>query len=699
MKNLFILAVMLAVTFSAAAQQADNPFYKNFDTPFNVPAFDQIKYEHYIPAFKAGMKQHLDEIKAIVDNPLEPTFENTIIAFEKSGVLLNRVSNVFFVLNGSMATEEMQQINNEITPLLAQHGNEISLNPELFAKVKYVYKDKDILPLDKESKKLLEETYKSFVRGGANLHGSKKEQVKKINEQLSVLTLQFGQNLLKENSKFMLIIDNKDDLAGLPQSVVDVAARDAANRGKKGKWVFTLMRSSITPFLTYSTKRNLREKIYNGYINKGDNNDELDNKKIAAKIASLRVKRAKLMGYESHAHFILEENMAKTPKTVFKLLDKIWEPALVRAKSEAKELQKMIKQEGHKFKLAPWDWWYYSEKLKMVKYALDDEMIKPYFELNNVIKGVFYVANRLYGLHFIERNDLPKYHDDVRVYEVEEANGKHVGIIYLDYYARQIKRGGAWMNSFNKQSRLGGKEVYPVITNNLNLANPGAGKPVFMSFDQVSTLFHEFGHGLHGLLSNCTYNSLSGTSVSRDFVELPSQIMEHWCGEPEVLKVYAKHYKTGKIIPQELVDKLENASHFNQGFATVEYLSACYLDLSWHALTDAKELDTNKFEQKTMKKLGLLDEITVRYRSTYFSHIFAGGYSAGYYAYIWSEVLDCDAFAAFKEKSLFDQATALSFRRNVLERGGTEDSALLYKRFRGQDPNVKYLLQKRGLDK
>lgn len=698
MKQIVTLILACVLAAGVFAQNTENPFFRAFTTPFGVPDFEKITYEDYLPAFKAGMLQQTDEIKAIVSNPEVPTFENTILALERSGRLLNRVSNVFFVLNGSMATDEMQEINTTVTPLLAKHSNEIRMNADLFKRVKAVYKQKDLLPLKGEDLRLLEETYKGFVRNGADLQGEKKERVKKINEELSTLTLTFGQNLLKENAKFMLVIDNKADLAGLPQSVIDVAAQDAKDRGQEGKWVFTLMRSSIEPFLTYSEKRNLREKIYKGYINKGNHNDELDNKKIASRIAALRVEKMNIMGYDSYADFVLEENMAKTPANVYKLLDQVWKPAIARAKEEAGELQAMIKKEGGDFKLQPWDWWYYAEKLKKEKYALDNEMIKPYFELNNVIKGVFYVANRLYGLHFIERHDIPKYHKDVRVYEVEEADGTHVGILYLDYFARQIKGGGAWMNSFNKQSNMDGKAVYPVITNNLNLANPGEGKPVFMTFDQVSTLFHEFGHGLHGLLSKCTYNSLSGTSVSRDFVELPSQIMEHWCGEPEVLKVYAKHYKTGEPIPQELIDKIDRAGHFNQGFITSEYLAACYLDMAWHTLTKPVEHDALKFEKKIMDKISLINEITVRYRTPYFAHIFSGGYASGYYAYIWSEVLDCDAFAAFKETSLFDQKTATSFRRNVLEKGGTEDPATLYRNFRGKDPDVKYLLQNRGLN-
>jgi len=453
----------------------------------------------------------------------------------------------------------------------------------------------------------------------------------------------------------------------------------------------------MLPFLQYSENRSLREKIFKAYINKGNNNDELDNKDTLAKIAALRVERANLLGYKTHADYVLENNMAKKPENVYKFLEQLWKPALKIAKKEARELQKMISKEGHDFKLQPWDWWYYAEKLKKAKYALDEEMLRPYFKLENVREGAFSVAGKLYGIQFIERKDIPKYHEDARVFEVKEADGSHIGILYTDYFPRASKRGGAWMNSFRKQSRLHGKEIYPVITNNGNFSKPTGGKPALISSEEVITLFHEFGHGLHGLLSDCTYNRLSGTSVSRDFVELQSQIMENWAFEPEVLKMYAKHYETGEVIPQELIDKLEKARHFNQGFVTVEYLAASFLDMDWHTLTEAKELDADEFEEASLNKIGLIPEIIVRYKSPYFNHIFSGGYASGYYSYIWAEVLDADAFQAFKETSLFDQKTAQSFRENILERGGTEDPMVLYKRFRGAEPKVEYLLKKRGL--
>jgi len=697
MKRILLIFICTVFLILSCSKSSKNPFLKEFNTPFEIPPFDQIKKEHYIPAIKKGIDIHNQEIEDIINNTEEPTFNNTLVALEKSGSLLRKTRNVFYVLNSSMSDEKMQEIDKKITPMLSNHQDDILLNEKLFKRIKTIYGKREDLDLSTEQNTLAEEYYKDFVRGGANLSDEKKKELRKINEKLSVLSVEFGEHILKENNKFELVIEDEKNLEGLPQSIRDAAANAAQERGYENKWVFTLHRSSITPFLTYSTRRDLREKIFKGYINRGNNNDELDNKDIVSQIVSLRVKRAHLLGYETHAHYILEENMAKKSGNVFDLLDKIWKPGLEKAKQEVEELQQIIYEEGNDFKLQPWDWWFYAEKLKQKKYALSDEQLKPYFELENVRKGIFYLANKLYGINFIERDDLPVYHKDVNVYEVEEADGTHIGIFYTDYFSRSTKRGGAWMNSFRKQSNIDGNWMGPIITNNLNLAKPSEGKPTLLTLDQVTTMFHEFGHGLHGLLSNCTYRKLSGTSVARDFVELPSQIMEHWVTEPEMLKVYAKHYKTGEVIPSELVSKIKKAGFFNQGFATVEYLSAAYLDMFWHTLTEPEEKDVLAFENKMMDKIGLIPEIVVRYRSPYFSHIFSGGYSAGYYSYIWSEVLDCDAFHAFKETSVFDKKTALSFRENILEKGGSEDPMVLYKRFRGAEPDVKYLLQKRGL--
>jgi peptidyl-dipeptidase Dcp len=494
-----------------------------------------------------------------------------------------------------------------------------------------------------------------------------------------------------------MVIEDEADLAGLPEGAITAAAEAAHERGYEGKWVFTIQKTSMIPFLQYSDMRELREKIFKAYINQGNNDDELDNKQILAKIAALRVERAKLLGYESHADFVLDEYMAKEPENVYNLLWRLWNPALKRAKQEAKELQSMIHQEGKTFKLQPWDWWYYAEKVKKAKYDLDEEVVRSYFKLENVIEGAFYVASRLWDLHFIKREDLPNYHEDVMVFEVEDGDGTHLGVLYTDYFPRASKRGGAWCNGFQKQSRVGGKEKTAIMTNNGNFMPPTGDMPSLISFGQVLTLFHEFGHALHGMLSDCTYPRVSGSAVAWDFVEVPSQIMEHWASEPEVLKVYAKHYETGEVIPDELIAKIKKAGHFNQGFATVEYLAASFLDMDWHTLTEPEEKDALKFEEASMNKIGLIPEIVVRYRSPYFRHIFSGGYSSGYYSYIWSEVLDSDAFEAFKETSLFDQKTAQAFREHVLSRGGTEEAMTLYKRFRGREPKIEPLLKNRGL--
>ena len=697
MKKTFLFLFIAGFLLCSCLQQEENPLLSDFGTLYQVPPFDKITEEHYLPAFKEGMEQQNMEIDAIVNSPETPTFENTIEAMEATGSLLRKVGNVFGVLNGTMTNEDMQKIAKEIAPLRSKHRDNIRLNDRLFQKIKAVYEQKDKLDLTTEQNTLLAKYYKDFVRSGANLDEEKKAKLKEINQELSILTVKFGENVLKENNRFEMVIDKKEDLAGLPEASIIGAEEAAKERGHEGKWVFTIHKPSMIPFLQYSEKRELREKIFKAYINKGNNNDELDNKDSLAKIAALRVERANLLGYKTHADYVLERNMAKKPENVYSFLNQLWKPALKIAKKEAKELQEMITKEGHDFKLQAWDWWYYAEKLKKAKYALDEEMLRPYFKLENVREGAFSVANKLWGIQFAERTDIPKYHEDVRVFEVKEADGSHIGILYTDYFPRASKRGGAWMNSFRKQSRLHGKEIYPVITNNGNFSKPAGDKPALISSEEVSTLFHELGHGLHGLLSDCTYNRLSGTSVSRDFVEMQSQIMENWAFEPEVLKMYAKHYETGEVIPQELVDKLKKAKHFNQGFATVEYLAASFLDMDWHTLAEAKELDVHEFEEASLNKIGLIPEIIVRYKSPYFIHIFSGGYSSGYYSYIWAAVLDADAFEAFKETSLFDQKTAQSFRENVLERGGTEDPMVLYIRFRGAEPKVEPLLKRRGL--
>jgi peptidyl-dipeptidase Dcp len=651
-----------------------------------------------MPAFDEAIKRHAAEIDAIASNPAPANFANTVEAMERSGEMLARVSNVFFAQNSSLTNDEMQEIAKEVAPRLSKHSDDILMNERLFRRVTAVNEVKGATDLSIEQKRLLEETYKSFVRNGANLDKEKQENLRAINEELSVLALKFGENILKENNRYELVIDDERDLAGLPENVVVAAAEAAKDRGHEGKWAFTLHKPSLIPFLQYSENRALRERMLKAYINRGDNGDELDNKKNLARIAELRVVRANLLGYKTHAHYVLEECMAKSPDKVYELLDRVWQPALKRANAEAEEMQRMIDAEGRDFKLQPWDWWYYAEKVKKAMYDLDEEMLRPYLQLENVRQGAFDVATKLYGITFEEVKDVPKYHDDVRTFVVKEADGNHVGLLYVDYFPRESKRGGAWMGAYRDEMRKDGKRVAPVIVNCGNFSKPTADTPALLSWDEATTLFHEFGHALHGLLSNCTYASLSGTNVATDFVELPSQIMENWASEPEVLRLYAKHYKTGAPMPDDLIEKIRETSLFNQGFATTEYVAASFLDMDWHTLTEAASLDPNGFEKKCLSRIGLIPQIVVRYRSPYFNHIFGDGYSAGYYSYIWAEVLDADAFKAFKEKGLFDRETAKRFRENILGAGGTEDPMVLYKRFRGAEPKIDALLERRGLN-
>lgn len=684
---------------SSCAQKSnvgENPFLAEYKTPYGVPPFDQIKTEHYLPAFQKGIDQNLAEIEAIVSNTEAPTFENTILALEYSGKTIDKVSSVFSNLLSANTNEQLQGLAKDIYPALSKHGDEIIMNPQLFERVKAVYGQKDQLELNSEEYKLLEETYKNFLRSGANLSADKKEELKNINEQLSLLTLEFGDNMLAETNNYKLVIENEADLAGLSES--QIAAAEEA--GEKGKWVFTLHKPSWEPFLQYADKRELREQLYKAMYMRGNNNNEYDNKEIILKILDHRTRRAKIMGFESHAAFALDDRMAKTPERVYDLLNQLWIPALNNAKEEAKLMQEMIDRDGGNFDLASWDWWYYAEKIRKEKYELDESAIRPYFELNNVREGAFLLANKLWGLEFIKLDNIPVPHPEAIAFEVKDADGSHVGVYFADYYPRESKRGGAWMSSYRKQSRtIEGVNIAPVITNVCNFSKPSGNSPALLSFDEVTTLFHEFGHALHGLLSDCNFNSLSGTSVARDFVELPSQIMENWCSQPEMLRLFAKHYKTGEVIPQELIDKIVASSKFNQGFATVEYLAASILDMDFHTLTDVTGIEVENFENASMNKIGLIDEIIPRYKSSYFNHIWAGGYSAGYYSYIWAEVLDADAFESFIESGdLFNKEIAASFRENILSKGGTQDPMSLYEKFRGGKPSIEPLLNKRGLN-
>lgn len=695
-----MLAIGNMLTIEAQENKQNmNPFFQPYSTPYEVPPFDKIKNEHFKPAILEGIKRHEAEINAIANNTAAPTFENTILAMENAGELLANVNIVFSNLNGANTNEEMQKIAKEVSPNLAAHNDNIYLNEKLFARVKAIWDKKESLGLNPEQAKILENLHKAFVRSGANLATADKEKLRKINAELSMTSLKYGQNILAETNKYELVITDKKDLAGLPQELINTAADDAKAKGKEGKWVFTLSNSSVMPFLQYSSNRKLRQEIWNAYQTRGNHDDALDNKENAVKLANLRGEKARLLGYKSHAAYVLEESMAKNPENVAKLLNDLWKPALAIAKTEASDIQKMMDKDGVKDKVKPYDWRYYTEKIRKQRFDLDEQELKPYFSLDNTRNGIFQVTEKLYGLKFKQLNDVPKYHDEVTVWEVTEADGTHVGILYMDFFPRASKRGGAWMTSYRSQKTVDGQRKAPVISIVCNFTKPTGDTPALLTFDEVTTFFHEFGHALHGLLSNVTYKSLAGTSVPRDFVELPSQIMENWAAEPEVLKMYAKHYKTGEVIPDALIQKLQKSGTFDQGFATVEYLAASFLDMDYHTQTAAIQLDANSFEKNSMKRIGLIDAIIPRYRSTYFSHIFSGGYSSGYYSYIWSGVLDTDAFEAFKTTNLFNPEKAKLFRKNVLEKGGTEDPMVLYKRFRGAEPSVEPLLRKRGLDK
>ena len=683
---------------SAQGVQANgNPFLAEYTTPFKVPPFDKIKLEHYKEAFLKGMEEQAQEINAIVKQRSAATFENTIVALDQSGKLLSKVSAVFYGQNSANTSDEMQAISRELSPLLSKHRDDIKLNAGLFQRVKFVYDQKSKLNLTKEQAKLLEETYKDFVRGGANLDAAKQAKLRELNSELSMLELTFGQNMLKETNDFQLIIDKKEDLSGLPASLIASAA-DAAKAAKlEGKWLFTLHNPSVMPFLQYADNRALREKIYNGYINRGNNGNKSDNKEVVKKLVTLRLEKAKLMGYKDYASFMLEDRMAKTPEKVYALLDEVGTPALAKAIDELADIKAEIKKEGGNFEPEGWDWRYYFEKAKIAKFNLDENEVRPYLELNNVRDGAFYVANKLYGITFTEIKDIPTPHEEATAFECKDKDGTHLGVLYMDFFPRESKRGGAWCGGYRSQTYENGKRLAPVVTIVCNFSKPAGDQPALLSADEASTLFHEFGHGLHSLFRDVHYFGVA--SVPRDFVELPSQIMEHWVFEPEVLKVYAKHYKTGEVIPAALIEKLEKSGKYGQGLATVEYLAASLLDMDYHVLKEVPaNLDAMEFEANVMNKRGLLKQIPPRYRSTYFNHTMGGGYTAGYYSYIWAEVLDADAFEAFKETGdIFNQDKAIKFRNNVLTPGAIDDAMDMYKNFRGKEPGTAPLLKNRGL--
>ena len=684
--------MLLAVLCAPIAAQ-DNPLLVTPETPFQTPPFNLIQNSHYLPAIEEGIRRHQAEIDAIINNPEAPTFENTIVAMDMAGQSLDNVTSVFYSLLGTVTTPELQDLAEQISPLLSAHRDNISLNEKLFARVKAIHDQRTELGLTEDQLYVLENDYRRFVRRGALLDNTQKTRLREINREHALLGLKFDDNLLTETNDSYIVIDDRADLAGLPEGIITMGAETAKSMDLPGKWVFTTQRPSCNPFLQYADARDQRQAIYKAYIKRGNRDNEFDNKAVLQKLMTLREERCRILGYSTPADFYLENRMAGNPETVDSFLWRLWRPALERAKVELAGMQAIIDSEQGGFKLAPWDWRYYAEKLRKSKYDLDDEELRPYFKLENVQQGVFLLAEKLFGLKFIERSDIPVYHPEVKVYEVRESDGRLLGVLYTDYFPRNSKQGGAWSGGFRETFVQDGKRVIPLSTLVCNFTKPTPDKPSLLTIGEVQTLYHEFGHCLNSLLSTSAYRS---GFAPQDFVELPSQIMENWALEPELLKLYARHYQTGDVIPEALVDKLKNSDLFNKGFEAVEYLAACFLDMAWHELENAKNINVIDFESGTMTAIGLIPEISPRYHSTYFTHIH-GGYEAGYYSYYWSGVLDADAFEAFKETSLFSRETAASYRKNILEKLGSDDAMTLYKRFRGREPKVEPFLEKNGL--
>ena len=674
-----------------------NPFFQTWSTPFGVAPFDQIKTEHFLPAFEQAMVEHKQEIDAIVKDERPADFVNTVEAMELAGSSLSRVARVFFNLTGTESNDEMQTLQREISPMLTRHSNEIRMNEALFKRLDKVYQQRDSMQLNPEQTRLLERLHNEFVRTGANLSAEQREQLAKINERISALTTQFGQNSLNDSRAFTLVLE-KSDLAGLSKAQVEAAAAAAEARDMAGKYVITLNRASVEPFLQFSERRDLREKAFNGWAKRGDNDNEFDNKAVIAEIVKLRAERAKLLGYKHHSEYVLTDAMANTPETAMDLLMKVWQPAVAKAEQERDWLKEQMAAEGADHELKPWDWRFYAEKVRKAKFDLDQGEIAEYFELENMLEAKFYVAKRLFGLNFVERTDIPVYNPVVRVWEVQDSAGNAIGLFFGDYYARASKRSGAWMSAFRTQQKLAG-DVKPIIINNMNLNKPAEGEPTLMSYSDAVTLFHEFGHALHGLLSDVTYPTLAGTSVPRDWVEFPAQLYEHFIEQPYMLEKFARHYKTNEPMPAALLQRIKDASTFNQGFATVEYTASALVDMAYHQMTEVEDLDVRAFEIKVLTENGKPEEIIMRHRSTHFGHIFAGGYSSAYYAYMWSEILDADGFDAFLEaKDIFDEETADKLYKFIYSRGDTLDYFEAYNGFRGRNPTTDALLRNRGLN-
>jgi len=675
----------------------NNPLVKPFDTPFGVPPFDQINADHFVPGVKANIEAARKEVDAIVDSQEEPTFQNTIEALEYSGDQLGLSTSILFNLNSAETSDEIQKIAMDLSPELTAFQNDIMQNEELFNRVKKVHDQKSELNLTTEQSTLLEKTYKGFLRSGAGLGETDKQRYREISTQLSELTLKFGEHVLAETNRYELLIENEEDLAGLPQYAKDAAAHLAKSSGKEG-WMINLQAPSYIPFMEHADSRELREELFKAYMTKCVKNDEFDNQDLIRTIVSLRAELVKLLGYDNYATYVLEERMAKTVEGVGQLQEELLEKSLGRAKAEVEEIKAFVKELGHDIELQRWDWAYYSEKLKKKKYNVSDELLKPYFQLDKCIAGVFAVAEKLYGLQFTPNSDLPVYHEDVNVYEVHDGSGKLMALFYADFFPRKGKRGGAWMTNYREQQIINGKERRPVVSIVCNFTPPSPDTPSLLTFDEVNTLFHEFGHALHSILAEGSYSSISGTNVYWDFVELPSQIMENWLLEKECLDLFAEHYQTGEAIPQALIDNLIRASKYHQAYQTLRQLSFGILDMKWHTINTEDDIaSVLEFEKEAFAKTELFPEVSGACMSTQFSHIFAGGYGAGYYSYKWAEVLDADAFSYFKEEGTFNKEVAASFRDNILSKGGSEHPMELYKRFRGKEPSIEALLERSGL--
>ncbi|MBE0639628.1 MAG: M3 family metallopeptidase [Bacteroidales bacterium] len=697
MRHYFFLLIAIGMTLFSCTQKPENPLLAEFKTPFGAPPFDQIQNEHFMPAYKEAIQLHKAEIDAITSNTSAPDFTNTIEAYDNAGELLNQVSSIFGGLNGANTNPGLQEIAKESTPLLSAHRNDIRFNEKLFERVKAVYDQRNNIGLDQEQLRVVEKIYDDFARNGAALPEAQRNELKAINERMSMVSLQLSQNLLAENNGFKLVIDNELDLAGLPDGVIAAAAEEAKAAGQEGKWVFTLAKPSWTPFLQFSERRDLREKLYRAYFMRGDNNNETDNKALFVELMTLRQKMAELLGYTNYAEFFISDQMAGSPQNVYDFLYQVWEPSIVRAKTERDDMQAIINREDKDFTLQSWDWWYYAEIVRAEKYNLNEDELKPYFTLDNVREGVFKLTNNLFGLTYNRRTDVPVYHPEVEAFEVIDNDGSHLGLLYIDPHPRPGKRSGAWCGTYRNGSWKNGEKIAPIVTIVMNFTRPTGDQPALLSWDETTTYFHEFGHALHNLFANGHFKRTS-RSVPRDFVELPSQILENWAREPELLKTYALHYQTGQPIPDELIEKLDNSKYFNQGFDNTEYLAAAILDMDWHTGSVTQETDVNAFEKATLDRIGLIPEIVPRYRTTNFGHIFGSGYAAGYYVYRWAGVLDADAFAAFKESGdIYNQQLAANFRKYILAENALWEGMDAYVKFRGHEPSIDPFLERSGL--